>query len=88
MGGADVIENSEILADGMIAAAAFLLLREVERRMEGGENNNRLGGQTSLEGDLQQKNTAVQIHEALCLLTQEISELTKCTNSLKLTEIC
>ncbi len=28
----DVIENSEILADGMIAAAAFLLSREVERR--------------------------------------------------------
>lgn len=32
MMGVDVIENSEILADGMIGAAAFLLLRDVERR--------------------------------------------------------
>lgn len=32
MMGVDVIENSEILADRMIGTAAFLLLRQVERR--------------------------------------------------------
>lgn len=50
MGGADVIENSEILADGMIAAAAFLLLREVERRMEGGRKQQQVGGADESEG--------------------------------------
>lgn len=40
----DVIENSEILADRMVAAATFLLLREVERKGGNVQDITNMGG--------------------------------------------